>query len=196
MPPKKKQTTHVGPLVKASGLEPDHGRPPDRATNTGGPLQGPETPERRRESTLLPKTDAGASPGQAPPHESTAGQNPTQTEATTSSQEGMPRGEPHDTSGANTSAHPSPTTRPTTPSKATASRIPLGSKTSAHVEADPLAHSTPMARPTTSPSIHNPNYMYATSPPEPTPQTLDSYQSQRGMRPISCWCHALIMHWT
>ena len=22
------------------------------------------------------------------------------------------------------------------------------------------------------------------------------YHTQRGMRPISCWCHALIMHWT
>ena len=173
------QTTQIGPLAKASDLEPDHGRPPERATNTGGPSQGPETPERRHEGTPPPpKTDTGASPGQTQPHEGTAGQNLAQTEATTSSQEGMPRGEPHDTSGANTSAHPSPMTRPTTLSKATASRIPLGSKTSAHAEADPLAHSKPMAHPTTSPSIHNPNYVHATLHPEPNPQTLDSYQSK------------------
>ena len=32
----------------------------------------------------------------------------------------------------------------------------------------------------------DPNARYSTCTP----------QSQRGMRPISCWCHALIMHWT
>ena len=35
-----------------------------------------------------------------------------------------------------------------------------------------------MARPTTLPSIHNPNYVHATLHPEPNPQTLDSYQSK------------------